>query len=80
MRVANRISSQSASIPQKAVGPSVRGFMFCIAVITRSPFVHENRQSLAFAPVVKALLEEADRLAHCRLDVQRFDILPVFLE
>ena len=31
IQLADRISSQSTPNPQKAVGLSVRGFMFCIA-------------------------------------------------
>ena len=91
-RVSNReFSRQTASAPnrlpnpQKAVGPSVRGFMFCIAAHHCLPIRSPGLDfMLSFADQgtydSNVHLEEADRFAHRRLDMQRLDILPVFLE
>ena len=81
MQPADHISSQSAPKPQKAVGLSVRGFMFCIVARHSSPSVHLVPDSPpSSSSSITVHLEQADRLAHRRLYVQRLYILPVFLE
>ena len=76
----SRQSAPAASAPNRlpalteAVGPSVRGFMCCIAAPGSA------RQTDPPRTPVKVRLEETDGLAHRRLDVQRLDILPVLLE
>lgn len=53
----------------KAVGKSVRGFVFCITMSDWSS-----------SQLTSPGLEETNGFAHCALDVQRLNILPVLLE
>ena len=63
----------------KAVGPSVRGFVWCIMV----PDVAPDSEYRSTDPTLTARhtrLEYTNRFAHRALDVQRFDVLPVLLQ
>jgi len=82
-----------------AVGPSVRGFMFCIVILT-SPTVirssayqilllladlpndsHHNPARITLCVhQAKNRLVETDGLAHCCLQVEGLDVLPILFE
>ena len=88
-----RITHQATSAPNRlpalseAIGPSVRGFMLCIAARACACAPQPIRLRPSACPSVTRggeenvkRLVETDGLAHGRLDVKRLDVLPVLLE
>lgn len=78
-RLQSTTSAPNQLPPDEAVGPSVRGFVLCIA----APSIYPTPPTISPRNDVLIIVdksEQTNRLAHRGLDVQRFDVLPVLLQ